>query len=161
MDNESGKRLREERERLGMKPNDLAGIGGVKERAQYNYETGKRVPDMDYLAKIAKAGVDVIYVMHGERMTQPQRAADVKEVAAGYIVAGSRPQGPECREITPREWSILALCADLNDAGLRSVQDIAQKEKRIQELERLVAEKPAGKPTGRLKSVRGERNSAM
>lgn len=158
MDKESGKRLREERERLGMKPNDLAGIGGVKERAQYNYETGNRVPDMDYLARIAKAGVDVIYVMHGERM--PQMAAEAKEPAASYG-AGWATDGPQLREVTPREWCILELCAGLNDDGLRSVQDIAQKEKRIQDLERMIAAKPARKATGRLKSIQSEHNSAM
>lgn len=35
--------------------------------AQINYEKGKRKPDAEYLAAIAAAGVDVLYVLTGQR----------------------------------------------------------------------------------------------
>ncbi len=62
-----GERLREERERLGLSQPAFGEIGGVQKLAQSNYEQGKRAPDADYLAAIAGAGVDVRYVITGER----------------------------------------------------------------------------------------------
>lgn len=62
-----GARLQEERERLALNQTDFAEIGGVKKRAQVNYESGERSPDADYLARLAGAGVDVLYVLTGRR----------------------------------------------------------------------------------------------
>lgn len=58
-------RLKEERKRLGLNQDDFAALGGVKKGAQFNYENGSRTPDSDYLAAIAKAGVDVLYLLTG------------------------------------------------------------------------------------------------
>ncbi|WP_282395759.1 helix-turn-helix transcriptional regulator [Pseudomonas sp. PS01298] len=60
-------RLREERLRLGLTQSELAAFGGVKVNAQNVYERGIRVPNAIYLANIAKAGVDVLYVLTGGR----------------------------------------------------------------------------------------------
>nr|VFK23644.1 MAG: Helix-turn-helix [Candidatus Kentron sp. LPFa]VFK25362.1 MAG: Helix-turn-helix [Candidatus Kentron sp. LPFa]VFK35593.1 MAG: Helix-turn-helix [Candidatus Kentron sp. LPFa] len=62
-----GIRLREERKRLGYNQTDFAAIGGVKLRAQFNYEADARKPDSDYLAAIAEAGADVLYIVTGQR----------------------------------------------------------------------------------------------
>lgn len=42
-------------------------IGGVGKQSQINYESGKRLPDSDYLAKLAAEKVDVLYVLTGRR----------------------------------------------------------------------------------------------
>jgi len=42
-------------------------LGGVGKQSQTNYESGKRLPDADYLSAIAKAGADVLYILTGER----------------------------------------------------------------------------------------------
>lgn len=42
-------------------------IGGVKKLAQINYEKGKRHPDSEYLAALARAGIDVLYILTGKR----------------------------------------------------------------------------------------------
>ncbi len=60
-------RLREERERLDLSQTAMAALGGVQKRAQINYESGERAPDAKYLEGIAKAGVDVLYVLTGQR----------------------------------------------------------------------------------------------
>ncbi|REF69739.1 MULTISPECIES: helix-turn-helix domain-containing protein [Paracoccus] len=60
-------RLREERLRLNMVQPQLAEIGGVGKQSQINYESGKRQPDASYLAAIAAAGADVLYILTGER----------------------------------------------------------------------------------------------
>ena len=60
-----GKRLREERVRLGFNQMDFGELAGVKKNAQINYESGKRSPDAAYLSAIATAGVDILYVLTG------------------------------------------------------------------------------------------------
>ncbi|WP_418648871.1 helix-turn-helix domain-containing protein [Thauera butanivorans] len=62
-----GERLREERERMGLSQEAMGAIGGVKKLAQFNYEKGERAPDSTYLAAIAAAGADVLYVLTGQR----------------------------------------------------------------------------------------------
>ena len=42
-----GKRLGEERDRLGFSQEDLGEIGGVKKNAQFQYEKDKRSPSAD------------------------------------------------------------------------------------------------------------------
>ena len=66
-------RLREERERLGLSQQVLAEKCGVTARSQRNYEAGERNPDSAYLASIAAAGADVLYILTGARQ-QPQAA---------------------------------------------------------------------------------------
>ena len=60
-------RLRDERERLGLNQVEFGSIGGVKKLAQINYEKGERHPDSAYLAAIAAAGADVLYILTGQR----------------------------------------------------------------------------------------------
>lgn len=62
-----GQRIRAERERLRLNQVDFASLGGVQKNAQINYEAGKRAPDASYLAALADAGVDVLYVVTGRR----------------------------------------------------------------------------------------------
>ena len=65
-----GFRLREERQRLSLNQEELAHYGGVKRGAQINYEKDERVPDANYMSSIANIGVDIHYVLTGERMTR-------------------------------------------------------------------------------------------
>lgn len=65
--NTLGERLRSERERLGLSQVAFGEIGGVQKVAQINYEKDKRKPDAEYLAAIAVAGADVLYVVTGQR----------------------------------------------------------------------------------------------
>lgn len=75
-----GERLREERLRLGLKTqDDLAQIGGVNRNTQGSYEKGERNPDSAYLAAVAAAGVDVLYVLTGARTPRPSEGLSVAE----------------------------------------------------------------------------------
>lgn len=62
-----GDRLRAERERLGLNQSELAELAGTTRKSQFNYETGARHADTEYLAAAAAAGVDVSYVVTGTR----------------------------------------------------------------------------------------------
>lgn len=73
-----GSRLRAERERLGLTQSQFGELGGVKLRAQINYEAGQRSPDAEYLAKLETSGVDVPYVITGRRLV-PDRSISQTE----------------------------------------------------------------------------------
>jgi len=60
----------EERKRLYLTQEELGARGGVRQQSQYLYEKGERKPDSGYLAAVAAAGVDVLYVVTGVR-SQP------------------------------------------------------------------------------------------
>jgi len=62
-----GSRLREERKRLGLTQEALGQLGSVRRQAQLLYEKDLFVPDANYLAAIAAAGVDVLYVITGRK----------------------------------------------------------------------------------------------
>lgn len=60
-----GERLREIRKKMKMNQDAFAALGGVARNAQINYEKGNRTPDSNYLASLAKHGIDVAYVVSG------------------------------------------------------------------------------------------------
>lgn len=62
-----GSRIKEERKRLGMDQIAFGNLGGVQAVAQSNYENDKRNPDAAYLAAVAAAGADVLYIVTGVR----------------------------------------------------------------------------------------------
>lgn len=66
-----GDRLKQERERLGLNQTDFAAKAGASKNTQYNYEKGERSPDANYLAAAATLGVDVLFVLTGERKALP------------------------------------------------------------------------------------------
>jgi transcriptional regulator with XRE-family HTH domain len=65
--NELGYRLTQERIRLGLNQTDFSEKAGVSRTSQVNYETDKRTPDANYLMAIASIGVDVLYLLTGQR----------------------------------------------------------------------------------------------
>ncbi|CAM3514952.1 transcriptional regulator [Pseudomonas floridensis] len=63
-----GARLKQERQILGLSQREFAAIGGVEVNAQGKYENGKRLPRSTYLVALSEKGVDVLYVLSGERL---------------------------------------------------------------------------------------------
>lgn len=62
-----GKRLKEERERIGLTQAKFAKACGVGRTAQFNYERGEREPSWSYMEAAQKLGVDALYVYSGFR----------------------------------------------------------------------------------------------
>jgi transcriptional regulator with XRE-family HTH domain len=62
-----GSRLKEARKRLGLSQQEFGAIGGVEANAQGKYESGERIPRSDYLAGLKKEGIDVLYILSGEK----------------------------------------------------------------------------------------------
>ena len=66
-----GDRLKEERQRIGLNQTLMAEKCGVTKNTQLAYEKGERNPDTAYLAHAAPLGVDLLYVVIGERKPRP------------------------------------------------------------------------------------------
>ncbi|WP_213664287.1 helix-turn-helix transcriptional regulator [Stutzerimonas stutzeri] len=68
-----GERLREVRVAMGKSQTEFAeiaaaaGVPGATRQSQANYEKGRQMPSAAYLAAIAAAGADVLYVVTGQR----------------------------------------------------------------------------------------------
>lgn len=88
-----GDRLKEERERLGLNQTDFAALAGASKNTQYNYEKGGRSPDANYLAAASAAGIDVLYVLTGER--RPAAAESVSAEELELVMAYRTMSDPE------------------------------------------------------------------
>lgn len=88
-----GERLREERERLGYNQADFAALAGATRKTQFNYETGERSPDANYLLAIGAAGADVQYIVMGMRSAQALSRDEIELLeafrAAPLVVKGA------------------------------------------------------------------------
>ncbi|WP_434707260.1 helix-turn-helix transcriptional regulator [Pseudomonas sp. R1-1] len=74
-----GERLREERTRLGLNQDAFAQQGGITRNTQGSYEKSERNPDSAYLTAVARAGVDVLYVLTGVRLSPTANELDAAE----------------------------------------------------------------------------------
>lgn len=79
-------RIVSERQRLGLSARAMAKAGGVSPASQSFYESSDRVPDARYLARIEAVGVDVRFILHGERTTeQVNRLFDWELLSEIYV----------------------------------------------------------------------------
>ena len=80
-----GNRLAEERKRLGLKQSEFAGLVGTDVPKQSLYETGKRDLRADYLARLAGAGVDVVYILTGQRTEGSWLGEGASELLSAFL----------------------------------------------------------------------------
>lgn len=104
-----GDRLKEERERLGFNQTEFAAQAGASKNSQYNYEKGERSPDASYLAAVAEIGVDVLYVVTGER--KPYSADSISNDVADFLTVYLLIEEPD-RDVLRRMASAFAKAAD-------------------------------------------------
>ncbi len=76
-------RLREIRKGMNLTQADFGALAGVTVTAQLNYEKGTRNPDTAYLERLAAHGVDVVYLLTGERI--PRGASALSEAEAALL----------------------------------------------------------------------------
>ena len=100
-----GERLADERRRQGLNQTDFAALGGVTVKTQVLYEKSERVPDANYLAAVARHGVDVLYVLTGEHVPSLLSAEE------GVVLAGYRELDARGRA------GVLALIGGLSGAA--------------------------------------------
>jgi transcriptional regulator with XRE-family HTH domain len=94
--------LRDERLRIGLSQDEFATVGGVARRSQSAYESDERAPDAAYLLAVREIGVDIGYVLTGERFAGGEAAPE----------AGARDAD---------EAEVLAMYRQLNDTGKASL----------------------------------------
>jgi len=116
-----GQRLREARERLGKNQADFGALGGVSKRAQINYEKDERKPDSDYFSRLSRAGVDVAYVLTGEKRSVYEVIRDdivkaKKELGMDFI--GEKP----LTEYDLRTKAFIDEFAALDESGKEAVE---------------------------------------
>ena len=87
-------RLREIRKGMNLTQADFGALAGVTVTAQLNYEKGTRNPDTAYLERLAAHGVDVVYLLTGERV--PRGASALSEAEAA-LIARYRSGSPALR----------------------------------------------------------------
>lgn len=75
-------RLRHERERLGLTQPQLGQIVGVGKTTVLNWEKGASDPGAVQMAALAAAGVDVLYVITGQRSAPASSPPISREEAA-------------------------------------------------------------------------------
>lgn len=105
-----GERLKEERVRLGFNQAEFAAFAGVAKTSQFNYEKGDRSPDADYLAAVSAQGVDILYVVTGER--KPQTVDSISSDALALLEVYKRVSEAD-RQILLRTASAFANVAGL------------------------------------------------
>ncbi len=78
-----GERLRLERERTRLNQTAFGELAGVQRNTQANYESDQRTPDAAYLSALIPHGVDVWFVLTGERF--PATADTISGPAARLL----------------------------------------------------------------------------
>ena len=80
-----GARLAEERKRLGLKQAEFAALVGTDVPKQSLYENDRRELRADYLARLADADVDVVYVLTGQRNDGTALGDGASELISAYL----------------------------------------------------------------------------
>jgi transcriptional regulator with XRE-family HTH domain len=99
-----GARLAEERKRLGLKQAEFASLVGTDVPKQSLYENDRRELRADYLARLADAKVDVVYVLTGQRSQGDWLGDDASGLVSAYLC-----MPPHLRE------ALLRFAVDLGD----------------------------------------------
>lgn len=73
-----GARIKEEREGANLSQAEVLEVTGVTRKTLFNYESGERSPDVEFLAKLHTLGLDTQYILTGVRL-RPM-GLDVEEV---------------------------------------------------------------------------------
>ena len=80
-----GSRLAEERKRLGLKQAEFAALVGTDVPKQSLYENDRRELRADYLARLADADVDVVYVLTGQRSEGATLGEEASAMLSAYL----------------------------------------------------------------------------
>lgn len=124
---EVGARLRSERSRLGLNQSDFGRLAAVSRRTQAGYEAGDGAPGAEYLAALAREGVDILYVVTG--------------LPTGF--------GPAAVEEASRPWTGATAAESLRPAEVELVESFRRMSPPDQAAFRRLARSLAGGAGGR------------
>lgn len=80
-----GTRLAEERKRLGLKQAEFADLVGTDVPKQSLYENDRRELRADYLARLADADVDIVYILTARRSEGEWLGRGPSELLSAYL----------------------------------------------------------------------------
>lgn len=100
-----GQRLREERKRLRLTQAEFGELGGAAYRSVADWERGVAVPNAAFLAAIADAGADVMYILTGRSAGQEAAPANPREAA---LLDNYRHSPKDQQEVLERTASAFA-----------------------------------------------------
>ncbi|PAU99107.1 hypothetical protein CBG25_20575 [Arsenophonus sp. ENCA] len=103
-----GDRLKSERLRLGLSQEMFAERCGVKKLTQYNYEKSERHPDAAYLVSAKALGIDVNYLITGERSDEASALDVVRDEEEAEMLTAFRHIPSETREVAKRTLTAMA-----------------------------------------------------
>jgi transcriptional regulator with XRE-family HTH domain len=115
---EIGDRIKEERERLGLTQPQFAEAAGAAKRTLIEWEKGATAPTAVQLSALGKIGVDMLYILTGQR-------------TGG---TGGGPSTSSGSAITPRETALLdnyRACAEEDQRAIDRVALCAAEAQRI------------------------------
>lgn len=69
---------------MNLNQTEFAALGGVTLGSQTRYETGDQVPKTDYIHGIAMHGVDVLYVLTGQRSAESGVGDDASKLLSAF-----------------------------------------------------------------------------
>lgn len=87
---EIGERIRAARKALNLSQAEFAALCGVSRNGQANFERGENLPGGDYLLKLAAHGVDVLYILTGQRAALSAEEAALLDNYRGADDAGKK-----------------------------------------------------------------------
>jgi len=108
-----GVRLCEERNRLGLSQPEFASIVGATKRTLFSWESGKTAPDGFQIAQLAEAGVDVLYVLTGQRTPSVTLSLKPDEAALLDNYRHLRPDQQTLLKATSDAFAQHALVGDM------------------------------------------------
>ncbi|CDL85713.1 helix-turn-helix domain-containing protein [Xenorhabdus cabanillasii] len=79
-----GRRITEERERLGFSQTDLTHLTGYPNHIQASYEYDETMPASSYLQEIARHGFNTLYVITGHKEKSINLSTDEQVVVDNY-----------------------------------------------------------------------------
>ena len=82
-------RLKAIRKSMGLTQEEFGELGFVTSKSQNLYESGLRVPNMNYLEALAKAGVDIGDLLTGIPTDMNSLSDNEKEVLQNYRLANN------------------------------------------------------------------------
>lgn len=129
--------------RLVMNQSDMAKAAGVTKKTQGLYEKGVRFPDARYLATVAEVGVDVYYVLTGNRMvTAPPKPAN--ELLNEVIAEIENIDDVIEVDVVPEDGAIPHLPSDFAKSLIDKIRVLAQADECDDLKKRLMFAKLAG-----------------
>jgi len=100
----TGTRLKDERERLGWNQDRVATVAGCTRRTVVDWEAEKSSPKADQLEKLAAHGVDVYYVLTGQRVG----AVTVLSARESALVENYRAADDDAKTVLEKTSAYLA-----------------------------------------------------